>query len=403
MLAPAGESVSIGERFTLDVPLSAEDSLVGLEVWIDGRRGFRIEEDELSSFAGDGRSVQVPFVTASPISDISVVDGIAHQSATLSEDGDFQLFLQPGKTSLVTFVVRIRSNGKELCGAPVKAFAMGDIDIFAIVIGFNYSVPDYQLQYAARDAAAMTQHLVDALGAKEQNIWLFSDDVSLQSKFPKVRFLTPTKPIDIRKAYEEITRKADRKSRVYLYFSGHMVRPEAVNDSSVDSSVGPLFLLPNSNLYERETMLLRDDVSNLINKSGFSVAVILDACFSGDTKLIAEYPSAEPTVNRGIKRARRQKYRGTAYQGIMNTGARITSSNGLEPSWELDQFQHGVFTYFLLDAASGKADLKLVDAYEHALKSMQTLQPVDWPKPLKQTPTEFWGDGARDIPWKTKR
>lgn len=394
----AGFSMNAGHHFALEIPVSGEDSLSSVEVWIEGRQAVLIGAQELSMMGGDGRVVRVPFVTAH----LPPEGAPVHPSvAALSDEGVHQIALAAGQRSSVTFVVHATIDGKARCGAPAISFSMGNLDTFAIVIGFNYSQPDYQLRYAVKDAAAVARHLIDDLGTKEENIWLFSDDAALGAMFPKAHFQIPAKAADIERAYEAIQKTADRRSRVYLYFSGHMVLPEQVSDSAATLYADPLFLLPKSDLEDRRTMIRRDEMLNLIRNSGFAVAVILDACYSGTAD--AEYPSGGSVRPNGTKRVRQVRRALAGELDVTHLGARITSSKADQASWELEEFQHGVFTYYLLNAGKDRAELSLMDAFKHARDQMSTLRPSGWgDKPFRQTPTEISKDGS-GIPWKIKR
>ena len=128
---------------------------------------------------------------------------------------------------------------------------------------------------------------------------------------------------------------------VIVYFAGHGA-PEAGRTYWVtyDSDIEDLY----------GTAIGNDSLSQMLNSiASKTIIVFLDSCYSA------------ATVNRGwhtrslIEKDPFEKFKG---EGRVV----ITSSDGKQPSLEIQEYGHGVFTYFLIQGLIGKADQDL-DGY----------------------------------------
>lgn len=382
---------AFGRKSVVELGATSSRDLRSLTVWVGGKQQLEVKEAELQSFVNDRSRTR-----------ISLLRTVATATTTgaVPNSGDKALPLTPGEDNKVTVVAWAEVNGTAACGSVERTYPMARIDIFALVIGFNYPELDQRLKYATKDAAGIVSHLVNALGVKQENIWLFTDDAQPSTtQPPKVNFRTADTPNAIRKTVSEILAKADPQSSLYVYFSGHMVWPE----DTVDQRRGPAFVLPGSKIDDLDTMLNRSSFVQSVSTAQLSsVAVILDACFSGTA---VAFHAAPPMPGRPGSKSWRKPSSSVSVPAEFWTGrgARLASSQGGDPSWELEQFEHGVFTHYLLAAGKDKPRLKLSEAMNEAIEGMEGLKPQGWDELIKQKPSTAYFEGGENIPWRAKQ
>ena len=128
---------------------------------------------------------------------------------------------------------------------------------------------------------------------------------------------------------------------VIIYFAGHGA-PEAGSTYWVtyDSDIEDLY----------GTAISNDSISTMLNSiESKTIIVFLDSCYSA------------ATVNRGWHT--RSLIEKDLFEEFKGEGrVVITSSNGKQLSLEIQEYGHGVFTYFLIQGLIGKADQDL-DSY----------------------------------------
>ena len=237
------------------------------------------------------------------------------------------IYLNTAETSLVV--------DKDLAALP-KMSAEGQADRaagaeeaprrYAVVIGIG----DYQdrkippLRYTVADARAMHDVLTD----------------------PRYGFLTPDNVkllIDQEASTRNINHvfdawlrnRARANDTVIIYFAGHGA-PEAgrtywvTHDADIENLYG--------------TAISNDSLSKMLKRiASRTVIVFLDSCYSA------------ATVNRGWHT--RNLIEKDPFQDFKGEGrVVITSSNGKQLSLEIQDYGHGVFTYYLIQGLIGKAD-----------------------------------------------
>ena len=204
---------------------------------------------------------------------------------------------------------------------------MNNPDGVGVVIGiesYQY-VPD--ATYAYNDAEVMREYLSETLGFKKSRLKLVTNTRGTMAEFTKL--LGPN---------GWLARNVVRgKSDVVVYFSGHGIPdPKTKRVGILPFDVDPNYAVgfPLDTLYR-----------DLAKLGGRSVTVILDACFTGQsrerTMLIAD---ARPVFI-------------SPKQGSMPTGITVLSAaSGAQVSGAIKNMEHGLFTYFLLKGLGGAAD-----------------------------------------------
>ncbi len=209
--------------------------------------------------------------------------------------------------------------------------AMSRPDGIAVVIGVkeydNEEIP--AVDFAIRDALAVKAYLVKVLGFREGNIIYLENPskADLERVFgttgnPKGKLYNWTKP---------------NKSDVFVYYSGHGVP---------DIKTKKAYLLPRDADPHYATLsgyALETLYGNLECLPARSVTVVIDACFSG----VSSGGSLMGEVS-GISVVPREE----KAEGI-NV---FTATSGDETAGWYTEKGHSLFTYYFLEAVSGKGD-----------------------------------------------
>lgn len=188
---------------------------------------------------------------------------------------------------------------------------------WAIVIGINQYSFLPPLKYANHDAELLRDYLGNE--AHFDEVWLFSDNSSKihgESTEPEFAHLNRF----LRKQFELPFLKIE--DSLWFFFSGHGIR-------SADQD----YLLPSNGDPEEpeKTAISLNFVSERLSRSGAgNIVLIIDACRS-----------------EGKHKGQEFGYEGKSWKGIATT---IFSCSPQELSWEIDELQHGVFTYTLLQS-----------------------------------------------------
>jgi hypothetical protein len=203
---------------------------------------------------------------------------------------------------------------------------------YAVVIGIgNYKdrkIPP--LHYTVADARGMYNVLIS-----EKYGFSLSDNV-------KILINEEASTQNIKKTFGTwLKKKVKENDSVIIYFAGHGAY-EAGRTYWVtyDSDI--------ENLYE--TAISNDSISKMLNSiESKTLIVFLDSCYSA------------ATINRGWHT--RSLIEKNPFEEFNGEGrVVITSSNGKQLSLEIQEYGHGVFTYFLIQGLIGKADQN-IDGY----------------------------------------
>lgn len=215
-------------------------------------------------------------------------------------------------------------------------------DDYAVIVGVEGYKSLPSAAYAGGDARAMAD-AVQALGVPEENVVLLEG--------------TRAGLADLTKYVEEwLPRRANARSRVYFFFSGH---------GAPDVEGGTPYLMP----WDGDAAFVRStgySLSRLYDSLGKlparEVIVALDSCFSGTGGRSVLAPGLRPLVNLRMPPAPRRRV------------SVLTASEAGEAAGGLPDFGHGAFTYRLLEGLGGAADqdgdggLTLVELHGYARK-----------------------------------
>jgi len=200
-------------------------------------------------------------------------------------------------------------------------------DDFAVIIGIeNYKYAP-KVTYAERDAGAFYNYAVQVLGIPERNIYYLVNEGATSGEFKKL--------------FEKegwIAKRATTKSDIFVYYSGHGA-PHLKDKSPY---IIPYDIDPN---YASTGFSLNSMYEVLGGLETKSVTVILDACFSGQSReqemLLADARPVFVSVESPL---------------VHEKLTIIAAASGSEISSSYPLQRHGIFTYFLLKGLQGQAD-----------------------------------------------
>ncbi len=208
--------------------------------------------------------------------------------------------------------------------------------VWAVVVGINkyrYLPP---LKYAVNDAREIYRYLVEVNHVPPEQIWLLLDE---EATLDRLRSVLGT----------QLRRQADREDTVLVFLAGHGATER--DAASPDGDGLEKYLLPVNadpkDLYA--TALPMHEVARVFQRINAERLVFLaDTCYSG--------ASGGRTVPVTGTRA---TLSGAFLDRLSQGKGRVllTASDANEVSTEQDALQHGVFTYYLLEALRGKGDV----------------------------------------------
>ena len=203
-----------------------------------------------------------------------------------------------------------------------------DITCHVMAIGINkYKNPKLNLNYALEDAEAFLK-LVKTKGKKLFNqtkmYTLFDEEATKDNMLSML---------------DEIAAAARPQDVFFFYYAGHGSMME-----------GNFYFIPTENIRLYDFDLLTNEAVNaatlqekFANISALKQLVVLDACQSGgSTELLAVRGASEEKAMAQLSRS---------------SGVHVLAASGSEQfATEFAELGHGLFTYVLLEALSGKAD-----------------------------------------------
>ena len=196
---------------------------------------------------------------------------------------------------------------------------------YAVIIGISaYRDERLNLRYTVNDAQGLYDVLTDPNygGIPADNIKLLLSEEATT--------------VNIKKTIGTwLSRKATEDDTVIIYYSGHGA-PEGAQTYWVtyDADINDLY----------STALNNDEITGMLDRvSAKRVITFLDACYSAATVNRRNQKKGIPTEIPW------EKFAG---EGRVT----ISASDGKQESLELDEYRHGVFTYYLLEGLRGKAD-----------------------------------------------
>jgi PKD repeat protein len=209
---------------------------------------------------------------------------------------------------------------------------------YAIVVGVaNYPPPTPVLGYTDDDAVAFGQRLATLPGWDPDNILVLTN---LQAT-----------TVAFRAALDIVSSIASADDTLVIFFSGH---GNYYTDGNGDEADGY-----DEALLFYDTVLLDDTLARwLEDTTTLEIGVFIDACFSGGQLDSRGVQSRGADRNGGFADdlARIGGIRTKDLDRVPRQIAAVTASRFDETSWELATLQHGIFTYYLLQALGGPAD-----------------------------------------------
>ncbi|MGV6829605.1 MAG: caspase family protein [Flavobacteriales bacterium] len=206
------------------------------------------------------------------------------------------------------------------------------IQLHLLVIGINeYKNPKYNLNYAVADATAFSDKIIDGIG---------SITTKIETYIINNKDANRTKIVETLK---QISKVAKPQDLFLFYYAGHGV---VTQDAAKE-----FFLVPYdvTQLYGAVESLKQKGISaNELKTIALKIPAqkqlyILDACQSAG--------ALESVASRGVAEEK------AIAQLARSTGTHwLTASGSDQYATEFDELGHGVFTYALLEALSGKAD-----------------------------------------------
>jgi hypothetical protein len=201
-------------------------------------------------------------------------------------------------------------------------------DDWGLIIGIEEYAHLPRVDFARKDALVIKEYFNRILGVPEHNIISLIDSDATKARISG--YLRSFIPANVNK-----------NSTLYVYFAGH---------GAPDMEKGDPYLVP----YDGDTLFIEETGYKLrefykeINDLDINQAyVFLDSCFSGVASRAAEM------LTKGSRPALlKVEDIGLATQEVIA----MTAATGGQTSNPLPREEHGLFTYYLLSALSGKAD-----------------------------------------------
>ncbi|MCF7875905.1 PKD domain-containing protein [Candidatus Bipolaricaulota bacterium] len=307
------------------------------------RAGERVELDATGSSHPDGRIVSYGWD----------LDGDGSVEREVGDPKAYYQFEESGR-HLVSLTVTghegtSSSAEKEL---NVSEIQLGDVEIdekHALVVGiseYKYEdrYPKLELNYAARDARAFRDFLVDESkgGFPEDNVTLLTNEDATRDRFDE--------------SLRNLVTSTDEDDLVVIYYSGHGA-PGPDYDEDEDGQ-DEYYITYDTNPKSKETIFntgYRDDdfADRVGSLSSNQVAVFLDSCYSGGaTKSIKGFSVKDMDTPSP----------GSVFQdfnfGESDGSVLFAASKEDQTSYEGEgeDIEHGLFTHFLLKGLNGEAD-----------------------------------------------
>ncbi len=329
-------TIALGTEVTLEVQLEnvgqgfAEDVKVSFQLPADVFPTNKTEFELRDIEAGKSQLVNFSFVPNNryKAKEVLIECLVLEKSQQYGIKTTFRLNIDKLLTEKIFDFTTTRNNGTN--------FNVADVDVnlpktnnsrpdaFAVVIGNRDYEQTQNVDYAINDARSIKRYLIDVMGFKEGNI-LYYENASksdFQTLFGgendyKGKLFNSVKP---------------KKSDVFLFYAGHGA-PSLKNGKNyfVPVESDPNYISLNGYSIE----LFNKNLAQLPAKS---IAVVLDACFSGAN--VFSGVSGFKTVPRKSSN--------------LTNGVLLSSSTGDQVSSWYDEKKHGLFTYFFLKAIHNK-------------------------------------------------
>ena len=242
--------------------------------------------------------------------------------------GEWQLKVYFDNDMLETRTFSIIAEKTAVVAAPVATTQRIFPKDWGLIIGIEDYAHLPRVDYARKDALVIKEYFNRILGVPENNIISLIDSDATKARI--AGYLRKFIPANVSK-----------ETTLYVYFAGH---------GAPDMEKGDPYLVPydGDTLFIEETGYKLRDFYKEINDLDINQAyVFLDSCFSGVASRAAEM------LLKGSRPALlKVEDIGLATQEVIA----MTAATGGQTSNPFPEEEHGLFTYYLLSALSGKAD-----------------------------------------------
>jgi hypothetical protein len=251
-------------------------------------------------------------------------------------------------------------------------------ETYAVLIGVNnYAATTKTLKHAKNDAEKMAEHLIAHLDVPRRNIQLLTDKWQEPGDDPFGDRRETATHLNIQLALSNLASTVDKRGTVIFYYSGHGYAPRKDETQFIDSHY---LLATDSTLQVADVTLVRfrDIADRLSAIKAQNKIVILDACFSSQV-IVAQ--SGMGAGGRAKTLGRASSINGVAML-LANGGDVYLMSSSTEDqlSYEFDDLNHSIFTYYLLRASEVPdamvQDAAVSDAFQYAEMSVKQSVPL---------------------------
>lgn len=232
----------------------------------------------------------------------------------------------------------------------------GTVMVLGIGVSKYQSSQIPTLKYADRDSRRVVNYFKDRYKLSDDRAMLLTNEDATAIKIS--RFIT-----------QNAAKLLNRDDTFILYFGGHGA-PDVDSTSNDNDGLKKYLLLHDSELDSLPmTALSLNNLAALLEKLPCKrVVILLDSCFAGTAgvQTLAKL--------KGIRVSEKSYKNITDMSGEGRVILAASSEN--QVSHEEDSLQAGVFTHFLLEGLSGKADLKgsgrvnILELYEYVTKEV---------------------------------
>ncbi|WP_338670224.1 caspase family protein [Pseudodesulfovibrio methanolicus] len=258
------------------------------------------------------------------------------------------------ETTAVTQPAPVQTPQREVVTVAVKRRP----NAIGVIIGnkdyarYNNGIPD--VSYAQRDAQAVRDMFIYRLGIDKDNI-IYVEDATQAALFA----IFGTKKNYKGKLYNWVK---PHQSEVFVYYSGH-------GAPSISGKNAYLVPVDSSTSYLAETGYPLDTLyANIAKLPSVDNVVIIDSCFSGDSPSGMLFKNVSPALLKEASHVER----------IQRSCVISSTSVGELSNWYPAK-EHSLFTYYLLEAMSGKADTN----NDHKITVAEIKKYVDGEVPYK--------------------
>jgi len=215
-------------------------------------------------------------------------------------------------------------------------------DRWAVVIGAGTyeSAQIPRLRYSVRDAEVIAETLIGVGGFKKEHVLVLTDSAERKPSLKNIKWALGT----------FLARSAKKDDTVLIFFAGHgasEIDPSGLERDGFAKYLVPIDADPDD-LYS--TALPMDELQTVFSRiEAERVIAFLDTCYSGAAggrTFASKKTRATNVDDLFLERVTRSKGR-----------ALVTAARPNEVSVELPELGHGLFTYYLIQALKGTADL----------------------------------------------